>query len=233
MVPATVLANYKAFQSHLTSLAAVDVNSFLGVVLMPTVVYQKGSLWLQENLIQKTLAGEGFNLDRLFAILRAEKPDTRGNRPRDLPGKFLLPSGLKEDCVTPKSKTGVSLELPPTPLDCLIVWRHCSCHPLLSLVPHVGYPWSPVGRFLHPHSHQNHLVAPSQDLPIGLLVRRSLLPALSVYPSQSPVAPAPCKTPVVSEHFECIPYIGVGTAIGGHNQVDPATTSHTSVTLVS
>ena len=103
----------------------------------------------------------------------------------------------------------------------------------LSLVPHVGYPWSPVGRFLHPHSHHNHLVAPSLALPIGLLMRRSLLPALSVYPSQSPVAPAPCKTPVVSEHFECIPYIGVGTAIGGHNQVDPATTSHTSVTLVS
>jgi hypothetical protein len=64
MVPSTIRVNFQAAQANLVGLAATEANNFVGFMLMPTWVCNRGQLWMSETAVLKSLASQNLNLDK-------------------------------------------------------------------------------------------------------------------------------------------------------------------------
>ena len=76
--------------SHLLSKS--DRN--IGLVLMPTFTYTKGSLWSNEQAIFKLIKTRGLNADHHFVLQIAERVDSRDERPLVYNCRIIVNNGV-------------------------------------------------------------------------------------------------------------------------------------------
>lgn len=90
MVPCTLRAPYQKAQVALLAMTTAESDQALHMILLPTFSWQKGQLWLSQQLALKELQSARVNLDSSFFVPLHEKSDGRDSRPLNLPGRVAI-----------------------------------------------------------------------------------------------------------------------------------------------
>lgn len=91
MVPCALRAAYQKAQVALLAMTSAECDQAMHLILLPTFAWQKGQLWLSQQLALKELQSARVNLDNSFFVPLHDKGDGRDSRPLNLPGRLALP----------------------------------------------------------------------------------------------------------------------------------------------
>ena len=125
VAPCLVKTNVQAVHASLMGLVASDSPNSLSMALMPAFCYQRGQLWLSENMALKALANQNLNVDKIWMLPFKERLDSRDGRPATLVGRFLIGLGARESdshwqhcSILDKRRTEEATQLPSS---CMVI----------------------------------------------------------------------------------------------------------------
>ena len=85
----------EAQRNMITALAHESPEN-LGIVLCPVFHYKKSQLFMLEQTMVRSLAGQQVDVDTMFALMFKERLDMRDNRPLLYPGRLVRSQGQKD-----------------------------------------------------------------------------------------------------------------------------------------
>jgi hypothetical protein len=97
MVPCVLRAPYQKAQVALLAMTSAESDQAMHLILLPTFSWQKGQLWMSQQLALKDLQSARVNLDGSFFVPLHDKSDQRDCRPLNLPGRIAVPMTPAQD----------------------------------------------------------------------------------------------------------------------------------------